>query len=219
MPALTTSVVQLGQGPVQAGEAVAKLGLVDDQRWSAMQQGWPEEPPEALVEHGLPKFLRLRGLRILVCPEEVAIGPHQVQATEKADGPGLANAVVLRHELAHLLHHDWPECRGFAGQVLFHRVFNTFVGTGHGHRVIGEGGTPAQGRVHEEVTDSLPHAKDGDRLIGSGQALGGSQNVRDHSIEVLKAPKLSSATETNHDLVKDQEDAVLVAYCTHTLHV
>mmetsp|Transcript_71522 Transcript_71522/g.231571 ORF Transcript_71522/g.231571 Transcript_71522/m.231571 type:complete len:331 (+) Transcript_71522:130-1122(+) len=203
--------VQLLQCLRQALEAIPELGLGDDQGWATMQQRRAEEAHQAVGCHGLPEISQGRRRRLAELLDGLAVQALQVDAAEEADGAALLHGDVPLHEGLDLLHHRLLELLGLLREALADGELHALIGTCQSDRVGMVRGTPAQWLVLEPPLDRLSDANHGHRQKGASEALGRGDDIRHHVFKVLEGPEFPRPAEAGHDLVQDEEDAVLVA--------
>ena len=122
-----------------------------------------------------------------------------------------------RQRLVHLAHHA-THLRGVLDESL---VLVDLDGRQRGRAaermaVVGE--TAVERLVPEVVGDAPTHAHRAERYVGTREALGHRDEIG-HDVPVIHAEPPAGAAESRHDLVADQQDAVLVAQRAHALQV
>mmetsp|Transcript_15422 Transcript_15422/g.36392 ORF Transcript_15422/g.36392 Transcript_15422/m.36392 type:complete len:348 (-) Transcript_15422:325-1368(-) len=126
---------------------------------------------------------------------------------------------MLQRQFLELLQHDRLQVPHIVKHVLLQHVLHSLVGASQSYRMGVEGGAPANGVRHEVILDLLSDSDHGQRHEGGGEALGGSHDVRHNTFEVLEAEEMARAAETNHDLIANEQDVVLVTQSPEALHV
>mmetsp|Transcript_12063 Transcript_12063/g.34871 ORF Transcript_12063/g.34871 Transcript_12063/m.34871 type:complete len:303 (+) Transcript_12063:561-1469(+) len=114
-------------------------------------------------------------------------------------------------ELLDLLQHHRLHRLDPVHNVLLEGVLDALVGADHGHGVGVVGGSPAQGVRVEELLDVAPDSHHGHGHKRRSEPLCRGHNVGNNTLIVLVAPHLAGAPKADHDLVKDEENIILVA--------
>mmetsp|Transcript_54334 Transcript_54334/g.154769 ORF Transcript_54334/g.154769 Transcript_54334/m.154769 type:complete len:435 (-) Transcript_54334:591-1895(-) len=211
------------QRAVCAPETVLELIRLDHQGRGAVKHRRPDKAVEAIAEQSCAEELNSLGAAAVRSIEALQRGTgtrvNEVQAAEGTEAATTGHGRVLVNEALDLLAHDWLQhALRAAHKVVLQHVLDALVARSERDRVRLEGRTPAEGVGLEVFLDVLADSHHGKRQVRACEALGAGHDVG-HHVVVLEPPEAACAAEAHHDLVADHEHAILVAECTHTLHV
>ena len=125
---------------------------------------------------------------------------------------------VLLLQLLELLLEVLPVLGGLLDQVVLLVDLDVGDAAGAGQGVAAVGQAAGELALLEEVPDLLGPDGGPQLHVAGGDALGRGQDVG-LDVEVLDAEPLAGPAPAGHDLVDDQQDAVLVAELAQALHV
>src|SRR4051812_766967 len=204
-----------GERAVQRGQPLLQPRLADVARRPHMCPVHVDEGPDALLLRGRPERGHggVRRTRRVVRHQRLAGLPvlHQLQRPEHADAAHLADARVPLGELPERgLQDGRTEAPGVVDDALLGHDVDRRDSGGAGEGVPGVGEAAGVRPLAEGVGDLLRDGDPAERHVSAVDALGEGHQVGG-DVEQVGGEPLAGASESGHDLVQDEDDAVLVA--------
>ena len=125
---------------------------------------------------------------------------------------------MLGSEIVEQAGHDLADAPGIADQVILLHDLQVGDGGGEGHRVGVVGEAAVVDVVFPIGGDLVADGDGAERHVGRGEAFGQGHQIG-HDAPVIDGEPGASAAQAAHDLVADEQDAVFVADGAQALQV
>jgi hypothetical protein len=118
-----------------------------------------------------------------------------------------------------LLHNGLSDIHDLIGHVHLEHVLHGSVGTSACNGMSSVGRSNSKGICSEVIENFLAHADTTEGNVSARNTLGKGDHIGLNSFEVLVGEERTSSVESTHDLIRNQQDAILVTKSADSLEV